>query len=151
MKSLLRTWAALSLVAIASLVVSCDRGQHSAEVTGGSSPEKPTLELGKRRIEALIVCYKAILLVQQKYGGIGSNSKFDGIRSTLEPSRRIIEQRLIGDLTNGAEKMRINERIQSDIDTLMIEKPYTSTNVLLNTAHRCAKLERQNGWGVLGD
>lgn len=149
MKSLAGARAVLLLLAISALVASCDRDLPPVEASSGSSLEKPTLEFGERRVEVLIVCYKAIVLVQQKYGGSGSNPKFDGIRSALEPSRRIIEQRLISDLTNGAEKMRINERIQADIDGLMRDKPYTSTEVLLNTAQRCADLEKQNAWGVL--
>jgi len=60
----------------------------------------------------------------------------------------MIEQRLVGDLTDGAEKMRINERIEASIDALVRERPYASTEVLLNTARRCVDLETQNAWSA---
>ncbi|MFM2109257.1 MAG: hypothetical protein RLZZ372_181 [Pseudomonadota bacterium] len=158
MKSTQRATAAASLVAavglgtfcvaIFGLVAGCTREAAPTKSAEEFDARKPTLQFGERRIEVLIACYKAILLTQEKYGGGVINSQSTGIAAALEPARRMIEQRLVGDLTEGAEKMRINERIEASIDALVRDKPYASTEVLLNTARRCSDFETRNAWGT---
>jgi len=158
MKSTQRATAAASLVAavglgtfcvaIFGLVAGCTREPAPTKSAQEFDARKPTLQFGERRIEVLIACYKAILLTQEKYGGGVINSQSTGIAAALEPARRMIEQRLVGDLTEGAEKMRINERIEASIDALVRDKPYASTEVLLNTARRCSDFETRNAWGT---
>ena len=106
-----------------------------------------TLHLGNRRIDALITCYKVIILAQDRYGGTGA--PHDGIAGSLEAARSRIEARLVANLTAGAEKARANERIELQLQSLLEAKPYTSSQLLLDTARACAERERKNTWAEL--
>ncbi|MBM4212694.1 MAG: hypothetical protein FJ179_03135 [Gammaproteobacteria bacterium] len=148
MKSTYRVLVAMVMLGGNCLAAGCGREQAPAQTSTPSKTDKPTLPFGERRIELLITCYKAIMLTQEKYGSRAAHTESSGLAASLEPWRRMIEQRLVGDLTDGAEKMRINERIEASIDALVKAQPYASTEVLLNTARRCADLETQNAWGA---
>ncbi|MBM4233960.1 MAG: hypothetical protein FJ160_07240 [Gammaproteobacteria bacterium] len=148
MKSTYRVRVVLLMLVGVGLAAGCGRDQVPAPRSAEYKTDRPTLRFGERRIEVLITCYKAIVLTQEKYGSGAANAESSGLGASLAPSLRMIEQRLVGDLTDGAEKMRINERIEASIDALVRERPYASTEVLLNTARRCVDLETQNAWSA---
>jgi|DEB19_MinimDraft_3_1074340.scaffolds.fasta_scaffold01127_8 hypothetical protein len=109
-------------------------------------PDQPPagLSMSDRKIEALIQCYKIIILAQDRYSGVGAQR--DGVAATLSPARRMIEDRVIGDLTPGGDKMRVNEKVESDLQQLLRDKPYGSAEILLEGARYCAGLEERNAW-----
>jgi hypothetical protein len=109
-------------------------------------PDRPPagLSISDRKIEALIQCYKIIILAQDRYSGVGA--KGDGVAATLSPARRMIEDRVVGDLTQGREKMRVNEKVESELQQLLRDKPYGSAEILLEGARYCAGLEERNAW-----
>jgi len=148
MKSTYRVLVAMVMLVGICLAAGCGRERAPPQTSTKSKTDKPTLPFGERRIEVLITCYKAIMLTQEKYGSRAVPTESSGLAASLEPARRMIEQRLVGDLTGGAEKVRINERIEASIDSLVKAQPYASTEVLFNTARRCADLETQNAWGT---
>ncbi len=148
MKSTYRIFAMMVVLVVVGLAAGCGNEPAPTKSAEEFDARKPTLQFGERRIEVLIACYKAILLTQEKYGSAGSKAESSGLAAGLEPARRMIEQRLVGDLTESAEKMRINKRVEATIDALVREKPYASTEVLLNSAQRCARLETQDAWGA---
>lgn len=135
----------LGALASIALLAACD--SSSGRSTDSTSwPDRPPAELkiSDRKIEALIQCYKIILLTQDRLSGSGA--KHDGVAATLGPARQMIEDRLVGDLTVGAEKMRINERVEADLQQLLRDKPYGSADLLLGGARYCAGLEQKNAW-----
>ena len=128
-----------------TLVAACGR-EGGRPVDGPDWPVRPPdgLVISGRRIEALIQCYKLIVLAQERFSGTGPNK--DGVASTLIGARRMIEDRMVGDLTAGADKMRLNEKIGSDLQRLMDDKPYGSTAIILEGARYCAGLEQRDAW-----
>lgn len=78
------------------------------------------------------------------FSGTGPNK--DGVASTLIGARLMIEDRMVGDLTAGADKMRLNEKIGSDLQRLMDDKPYGSAAIILEGARYCAGLEQRDAW-----
>lgn len=128
-----------------SLVAACGR-EGGPSVDGPDWPERPPdgLVIGERRIEALIQCYKLIVLAQERFSGATPTN--DGVAGTLVVARRMIEDRVVGDLASGADKMRLNEKIESDLQRLMDDKPYGSKGIILEGARYCAGLEQRDAW-----
>ena len=86
-------------------------------------------------------------LTRQRYSGIGPIT--DGVVAQLEPTRRIIEDRVVGDLTPGIEKMHLNVQIEGSLQQLLRDKPYGSAEIVLEGARYCAGLEARNAWRYL--
>lgn len=136
------------LIMLAGAAVSGCQPQNQALPGTAASAAVPTLiDIGNRRIDALVTCYKVIILAQQRYSGTGATH--DGIAGTLEGPRRTIEDRLIGNLTDTTEKIRVNERIEAALQSLLRQHPYTANELLLNTANKCAELNKRNAWAAM--
>lgn len=141
MTGILRHIILASLVLLAACSLDTERSGKAK-----SWPDRPPagLSISEGKIEALIQCYKIIILAQDRYSGTGAKS--DGVAATLEPARRMIEDRVVGDLTPGGEKMRVNEKIDSQLRQLLSDQPYGSAEILLEGARYCAGLEQRNAW-----
>ena len=124
------------------LAAGCSPGPNAAE----NWPRQPPAEIkiSERKIEALIQCYKILVMVQDRNSGNGRNT--EGIAARLTPAKNMIEDRLIGDLTDGAEKMRLNEKIDMQLQRLLRDKPYGSAEILRDAAGYCAGLEARDAW-----
>lgn len=143
---MIRVGALIASALIASAMVAACARQDGASTDRPVWPERPPdgLVIGERRIEALILCYKLIVLAQRRSSGTGPNT--DGVAGTLVEARRMIEDRMVGDLTAGADKMHLNEKIDADLQRLMSDKPYGSTTIILEGARYCAGLEQRDAW-----
>jgi hypothetical protein len=135
----------IALLLVALSVAGC--GSRSETPARDPATAPATIDLGARRIEGLIACYKVIILAQRRFSGTGSTH--DGIAGGLEASRRNIEARLIGDLTDGRQKARLGEQIEARLQALLEAKPYTSGDMLRETARLCADRDRQDAWSRL--
>jgi len=117
-------------------------------------PDRPPqgLSISDRKVEALIQCYKIIILAQNRFSavgaraGAGAGAGGNGVAATLDPARRMIEDRVVGDLTPGIEKMRVNEKVDAELQQLLRDKPYGSGEILLDGARYCAGLEQRDAW-----
>lgn len=134
----------LIMLAAVVLLTACSPNTERSKATVWPDRPPAGLSISERKIEALIKCYKIIILTQNRYSGTGAKS--DGVAATLEPARRMIEDRVVGDLTPGIEKMRVNERVESDLQQLLSDKPYGSAEILLEGARYCAGLEQRDAW-----
>mgnify|MGYP006282093991 CR=1 FL=1 len=141
----LRSCALLVLVAIAAS--GCSAASNGSAPVPQATVGKNLIDLGTTRLEALVVCYKVIILTQQRYSGSGS--QHDGIAGALAAPRRSIEDRLIGDLTEGRQKARVASVVEERLQSLIESKPYTVNELLLNTARQCADVEQRNGWAEM--
>lgn len=137
-----RAWLAVVGGWLALLAAGCSPKPDSADAWPRQPPAE--LRISERKIEALIQCYKIVLLVQEQNSGTGR--KTPGIASRLATAKDMIEDRLIGDLTDGAEKMRLNEKIDAQLQALLRDKPYGSTQILSDAAGYCAGLEARDAW-----
>jgi hypothetical protein len=137
-----------SLLLLAAAATSgCGVANNGSMPPAQATIAKDVIDLGDTRLEALIVCYKVIILTQQRYSGSGS--QHDGIAGALAVPRRNIEDRLIGDLTEGRQKARVASLVEKRLQSLLESKPYTVNELLLNTAQKCSDLEQHNGWAEL--
>lgn len=132
---------------VAAVAVGCSVGSNGSPVTSEATVATNVIDLGASRLEALVVCYKVIILTQQRNSGSGT--RHDGIAGSLAVPRRSIEDRLIGDLTEGRQKARVASLVEERLQSLLANKPYTVNELLLNTARKCADLEQRNGWAEL--
>ena len=137
-----------TILLLAAVAVSgCSAGSNGSTPPPETTAARDVIDLGATRLEALIVCYKVVILTQQRYSGSGT--QHDGIAGTLAAPRRSIEDRLIGDLTEGRQKARVASLVEERLQSLLESKPYTVNELLLNTARKCADLEQRNGWAEI--
>lgn len=138
-------WAVMLLAAV--VAIGCDASNKESVSAPQANVPKEEIDLGATRLEALIVCYKVIILTQQRYSGSGT--QHNGIAGSLAAPKQSIEYRLIGDLTDGRQKARAAALVEQRLQSLLESKPYTANDLLLNTARKCADLEQRNGWAEL--
>jgi len=136
-----RGWIALAPL-LALLAAGCSPSPDAIENWPGQPPAE--FKISERKIEALIQCYKIVVMVQDRNSGAGRNT--EGIATRLSTAKNMIEDRLIGDLTDGAEKMRLNEKIDMQLQGLLRDKPYGSEEILRDAAGYCAGLEARDAW-----
>jgi hypothetical protein len=132
---------------VAATACGCSAASNESTPPAQTTVAKDVIDLGATRLEALIVCYKVIILTQQRYSGSGV--QHDGIAGALAVPKRSIEDRLIGDLTEGRQKARVASQVEERLQSLIESKPYTVDELLLNTAQKCSDLEQRNGWAEL--
>lgn len=132
------------VVAAMSSLVACTQKTDPNEAIAWPAQPPVELKISDRKIEALIQCYKIMILARDHYSGTGAKS--DGIAASLSPALQMVEDRLVGDLTTGADKMRINEKIEAQIQQLIADQPYGSAKILLDGARYCAGLEQRDAW-----